>query len=119
MPKSKKTKKKDDRMIADYFKHLNNYERKYGPRTILLWQCGSFYEIYSTQDLNTNEFLYQQFNDFLSITHMNCANKNLTYNVNGIDYPVKMAGFTAQEHYLQKYTTILVDEGYTVAVWYE
>ena len=29
MPKSKKTKKKDDRMIADYFKHLNNYERKY------------------------------------------------------------------------------------------
>ena len=119
MPKSKKVGKKDDRMIADYFKHLTNYENKYGPRTILLWQCGSFYEIYSTQDPNTKDFLYQQFNDFLNITHMRDANKNLTYKVNGVEYPVKMAGFTASDYFLQKYTTILVDEGYTVAVWYE
>ena len=117
MPKSKE--KKDDRMIAEYFKHLNIYEQKYGKKTILLWQCGSFYEIYSTQDPNTKEFLYDQFNDFLSITHMRDANKNLTYKVNGIEYPVKMAGFTASDYFLQKYTTILVDEGYTVAVWYE
>ncbi len=99
MPKTKE--KKDDRMIAEYFKHLNIYEQKYGPRTILLWQCGSFYEIYSTQDPNTKEFLYQQFNDFLSITHMRDANKNLTYKVNGIEYLVKMAGFTASDYFLQ------------------
>ena len=30
-----------------------------------------------------------------------------------------MAGFTASDYYLEKYTTILVDEGYTVPVWYE
>ena len=45
MPKLKKE-KKDDRMIADYFNNLENYIKKYGKRTILLWQCGSFYEIY-------------------------------------------------------------------------
>ena len=119
MSKSKKVGKKDDRMIADYFNHLTNYINKYGKKTILLWQCGSFYEVYSTQDPNTKEFLYQQFNDFLNITHMRDANKNLTYKENEIEYPVKMAGFTASDYFLQKYTTILVDEGYTVAVWYE
>ena len=30
MPKSKE--KKDDRMIAEYFKHLNIYEQKYGKK---------------------------------------------------------------------------------------
>ena len=84
MPKSKKVGKKDDRMIADYFKHLTNYINKYGKKTILLWQCGSFYEVYSTQDPNTKEFLYQQFNDFLNITHLRDANKNLTYKENDI-----------------------------------
>ena len=33
--------------------------------------------------------------------------------------PVKMAGFTATEYFLNKYTTVLVNEGFTVAVWHE
>ncbi len=119
MPKAKKNEKKDTRMVADYFKNLEKYKQKYGEKTILLWQCGSFYEIYSTQDPKTQEFLYPQFSDFLNITHMRDAGKNLNYKTNGIEYPVKMAGFTASDYYLQKYTTILVDEGYTVPVWYE
>ena len=116
---SKKKEKKDTRMVADYFENLEKYKEKYGEKTILLWQCGSFYEIYSTQDPKTLEYLYPQFNDFLNITHMNSAGKNMNYMTNGINYPVKMAGFTATDYYLQKYTTILVDEGYTVPVWYE
>ena len=119
MPKSKKNEKKDNRMVAEYFENLAEYIKKYGEKTILLWQCGSFYEIYSTQDARTKEFLYPQFNDFLNITHMRDAGKNLNYSVNGVEYPVKMAGFTASDYYLEKYTTILVDEGYTVPVWYE
>ena len=31
----------------------------------------------------------------------------------------KMAGFTAEDYYLTKYSTILVNEGFTVAVWHE
>jgi hypothetical protein len=35
-------KNNDDRMIDDYFKHLNNYQTKFGEKTLLLWQCESF-----------------------------------------------------------------------------
>ena len=48
-----------------------------------------FLEIYSTQDPNTKEFLYEQFTDFLSITHMRDANKNLTYKVDGVNILLK------------------------------
>ena len=117
MPKKKE--EKDDRMIAEYFNNLENYKKMYGRKTILLWQCGSFYEIYSMQNPETKEHLSEEFNDFLNITHMNSAAKNLNYKKNGITYPVKMAGFTASDYYLEKYSTILVNEGFTVPVWYE
>ena len=110
--------KKDDRMVAEYFRELNKYYEKYGEKTILLWQCGSFYEVYGIKD-QTGDMLVSKFNEFTDITHMNAANKNLSINHNGIEMPVRMAGFTAEEYYLNKYTTILVNEGYTVPVWYE
>ena len=81
MSKSKKNEKKDNRMVAEYFENLAEYIKKYGEKTILLWQCGSFYEIYSTQDPRTKDFLFPQFNDFLNITHMRDAGKNLNYSV--------------------------------------
>ena len=123
MPKKKtikkETEKKDDRMVADYFRELNKYYEKYGEKTILLWQCGSFYEVYGIKDPDTGEMCVSKFNEFIEITHMNAANKNLSINYNGVEMPVRMAGFTADEYYLNKYTTILVNEGYTVPVWYE
>ena len=115
----KNTEEKDIRMIADYFRELNNYYQKYGEKTILLWQCGSFYEIYCVQDPNTGKCFLSKFEDYLSITHMRAANKHITYKYNNINMPVKMAGFTATEYFLNKYTTVLVNEGFTVAVWHE
>ena len=41
------------------------------------------------------------------------------YKHNGIDMPVYMAGFTAQDYHLQKWTNALIEHGYTVPVWYE
>ena len=118
--KTKQEKKvKDDRMIADYFRELKKYYEKYGKDTILLWQCGSFYEVYAIEHPETKERLLSRFDDYLEITHMNCANKNLTYEHDGIKMPVKMAGFTAEDYYLTKYSTILVNEGFTVPVWHE
>ena len=89
------------------------------PKTILLWQCGSFYEIYCVQDPNTGKCFISKFDDYLSITHMRAANKHITYKYKNINMPVKMAGFTATEYFLNKYTTVLVNEGFTVAVWHE
>ena len=78
MPKNKKP-EKDGRMIADYFNTLNDYYKKYGEKTILLWQCGGFFEIYCVEDPETGERLLSRFDEYLEITHMNKAKKNLTY----------------------------------------
>ena len=112
-------KKKDDRMIADYFKYLEEYQNKFGEKTILLWQCGGFYEIYTLKDNTTGEYITPGFQDYLKITFMNEANKNLSFEKNGINYPVKMAGFTHTDYLLEKWVKILTDNGYTVAVWEE
>ena len=37
-------------MIKEYFNHLKEYVKIYGEKTILLWQCGSFYEVYGLKD---------------------------------------------------------------------
>ena len=118
MPKNKKP-EKDGRMIADYFNTLNDYYKKYGEKTILLWQCGGFFEIYCVEDPETGERLLSRFDEYLEITHMNKAKKNLTYSCNGKQMPAYMAGFKADDYFLNKYTTILVNEGFTVAVWHE
>ena len=33
-------------LIADYIKHENEYIKRYGPKTMFLMQCGSFFEVY-------------------------------------------------------------------------
>ena len=38
----RKEKDNEDRMIDEYFKHLDAYKKKYGERTLLLWQCEVF-----------------------------------------------------------------------------
>ena len=123
MPKNKKIAKKEDkdeRMIADYFKYLKKYQLEFGTNTILLWQCGGFYEIYTPKNEVTGEYLNACFEDYLKITYMNVANKNLSIKWDdGVIYPVKMAGFTHADYLLEKWVKILTDNGYTVAVWEE
>jgi DNA mismatch repair protein MutS len=119
MLNKKKTKQKDDRMVYSYFKHLTKYQNEYGPKTILLWQCGGFYEIYSLKNETTGEYIDPCFEAYLKITYMNVANKNLQIEHEGIKYPVKMAGFTHTDYLLEKWVKILTEHGYTVAVWEE
>ena len=39
--------KKDELMITKYFRNLEEYKTMYGEKTLLLLQCGSFYEVYT------------------------------------------------------------------------
>lgn len=43
---SKNKNKDDDSILGDYFKYQQEYESKYGEKTVVLIQIGSFYEIY-------------------------------------------------------------------------
>ena len=128
MPKKKKTigkkmsdkkTKEDTRMIAQYFQEMIKYVDKYGKKTILLWQSGSFYEIYTIKDPDTDEFLLSEFDEYIRLTHMNIANKHIKYEYNGKKCSVFMAGFNNLDYLLEKWVKVLTDGGFTVPVWYE
>ena len=98
-------------MIQEYFKQFEKYKKKFGDMVLLLWQCGSFYEVYGLKKNNiTNHYLLE----FSRILGCNIARKSAAYN--GV--PLEMAGYTTSKP-LEKYVPKLLDEGYTVAVWEE
>ena len=37
-------------LVRSYFSLLAEYQKKYGPKTFLLMQVGSFFEVYSERD---------------------------------------------------------------------
>ena len=116
---SDKKAKEDTRMIAQYFKEMIKYVEKYGKKTILLWQSGSFYEIYTIKDPDTDEFLLSEFDEYIRLTHMNIASKHIQYDYNGKKCSVFMAGFNNSDYLLEKWVKVLTDGGFTVPVWYE
>ena len=78
-------------MIKDYFENLKKYEKKYGEKTILLWQCGSFYEVYGLKD--KNEFIScSKIVEFARILEIVIAEKKNTLTINGEKKQVVMAG---------------------------
>jgi DNA mismatch repair protein MutS len=86
-----------------YEKHVN----KYGPKTILLMQVGSFHECYATETRGPNLFAIS---DILNIV---CTRKDKSITKIDEKNPF-MLGFTSVA--LQKYLKILIDNQYTVVV---
>ena len=41
-------------MIDDYLELQKKYEKKYGKKTIVLFECGKFFEIYGVVNENEN-----------------------------------------------------------------
>ena len=100
-------------MIRSYFNELEKYEKLYGEKTLLLWQCGSFFEVYGKK--KDDEIYGSKIKEFSSICDMTIANK-----IKCKDHKdgVVMAGFSPISR-LDKYLPKLNKEGYTVAVWTE
>lgn len=96
-------------LIADYIKHEDKYVKRYGPKTIFLMQCGSFFEVYSCK--NNGIFLNNRIIEFSQVCEMRIANKKSTHN----GMSVYMSGFP--EIQLDKYIKKLNQAGYTVPVW--
>ena len=44
--------KNGKRDIDTYFVKLNEYKKKYGEKVILLWQAGTFFEVYAKRFMN-------------------------------------------------------------------
>lgn len=97
-------------MTNEYFNKFEEYKKRFGNKIFLLWQCGSFYEVYGLKKNNiTDHYLLE----FSRILECQIAKKGMYQSV-----PLEMAGYTICKP-LQKYVPKLLDEGYTVVVWEE
>lgn len=96
--------------IKDYFALTKQYIDEYGENTILLMQCGAFFEVYGLKD--KNETIYgSNICDFSRICDLNVVDKKVCVGNDG----VVMSGF--KDHLVDKYIKKLQDTGYTVAVY--
>ena len=50
-------------MLIQYFKLVDEYREKYGEKTLLLMEVGSFYEVYTKLDPSTKEIVEPQIID--------------------------------------------------------
>ncbi len=99
-------------ILDDYHNILKKYKIKYGINTVLLYQNGSFFELFG---VNTSEEKYgceniKEISELLNIT-MTRKNKSITevsrFNTN-------LAGFPC--YCLDKYVDMLVNNNYTVVI---
>jgi DNA mismatch repair protein MutS len=92
----------DEGVYDTYIKLHNKYNEKYG-KACILFQCGSFFEIYGWEDE------HKKLGDIYTITEA-AGNLAVATKSNGW----LMAGFGPV--YLDKYAPLLVENGYTVVI---
>lgn len=105
-------------MMQEYFDTAQEFINKFGEKSILLWQCGSFYECYSLGEkgsdyniLDENKFQIESFRDICCMTVVAKGSQTLN------NKQVFMAGFTtANPILLEKHINELMKEGFTVKV---
>tara|TARA_A100001015_G_scaffold101779_1_gene113055 strand:- start:5884 stop:8874 length:2991 start_codon:yes stop_codon:yes gene_type:complete len=101
-------------MVKEYFKYTKELENTYGKdKTIVLYQCGDFYEVYGLKNKNTGKIHGSNILDFSKTLDMEVSIKsNLEYNNTDL---VLMSGFPVfkRDHHCNR----LFDAGFTVAVY--
>lgn len=97
-------------IITEYIQLTQEYQSKYGNRTILLMQVGAFYEVYGLKDSFAN-ISKSEIVEFSQVCSLNIASKSSTY----MDHQVVMAGF--RDYTLEKYLQKLTDSGFTTVVY--
>jgi len=113
-------------MMKKYFTNLKKYQDKYGSKTLLLWQCGSFFEVYALKNASSGIIFNSNIENFGSIcdysvkdkkTNSTSGKKSQRFtHTDGNSYIVMMSGmptFGAVESKISK----LNDHGFTVALW--
>lgn len=87
-------------LITQYFGLLENYKTKYGTKTFLLMQVGSFYEVYSKSYTDEHMTMFSQLCD------LKIANKTDNF---------YMAGF--RDYMLDKYLSKINESSYTSVIF--
>jgi len=92
----------------EYWLYHNKYKNKYGDKSLVLMQVGSFHEAYSTDEEGPNLF---KLSELLNIV---CTRKDKSIDIIDEKNPY-MLGFPSVA--LSKFMKILIDNNYTVAVF--
>ena len=97
-------------IVDDYISYYKKYQKKYGSKTVVLMQVGSFFEIYGVDNETEKIVNIKEITEILNITLSkknktsdDCSRKNCL-----------MAGFPSPA--LQKYMPILLQNSYTVVL---
>jgi DNA mismatch repair protein MutS len=102
----------EKKAVEEYFIRSEEYTQKYGPKTIILCQIGSFYEVYGYKHPEHTEIQGSLIEEFSHICDLKIAEKKSTYK----NYPVYMAGFGTRPWQVEKYKQLLLEHHYTVVV---
>ena len=94
-------------LYDEYESYLDKYKQEYGPNTVVFYECGSFYEIYSCGDEKVN---IKELSELLNI-QVSRRNKAII-EVNRSN--TLMMGFPS--YTLNKFLNILVNNNYTIIV---
>jgi len=97
-------------LTDEYFRISREYSNKYGQKTILLMQVGSFFECYSKADANNN-IADANMREFCTVCDLNTSITNGRC----------MAGFpftcNFRDYSLERYVKKMQDRGYTIVVY--
>ena len=97
-------------LTDEYFRISREYSNKYGQKTILLMQVGSFFECYSRADANNN-IADANMREFCTVCDLNTSITNGRC----------MAGFpftcNFRDYSLERYVKKMQDRGYTIVVY--
>ncbi len=93
-------------MLKQYFKLVIEYREKYGNKTLLLFQVGAFFEVYTTVDPITKTITEEQVLEFKRFTELASAKKT---------EDIMMLGF--RDYMIDKYIDKIQNNGYTAVVY--
>lgn len=97
-------------VVRDYFNRVETYTSEYGPRTIVLMQVGSFFEVYGMRDPVTKIITGSEIEKVAKICDLNLGETKTK--MEGVE--VVLAGF--KDAFIEKYVKKLQEQSYTVVV---
>ena len=101
-------------LIKQYFKETKSLMEKYGERSIVFMQVGSFYEVYAYKNKAQNRIYGSAIEEFKTVCDFHVSEKK-GIKTDNENVAVLMAGFP--EYQIEKYVSVLQEHKYTVAVF--
>jgi DNA mismatch repair protein MutS len=99
-------------LIDDYINYQKTYQEKYGEKTVILMQVGSFFEAYAI-DNEKEKFNTENLNQICDLMNIQISRKNKSIIEITRSNPL-MAGFPLLA--IEKFIQILMNNGYTVVL---